>query len=160
MKPSVEMSRMSSVGCFPIPENSRSSPRRPLTCLKVVNLDNRRIGIGRIRQFRPEQKLGHAHGLIEKNLFLVFVALPPFQNIFKRNHRRLKFEHGLQEERVFERRNRASSSVQEGLGRFLLTGRFLCQRIVANLNHGERNRRSGCLRIFQKPAQKNSSSFR
>ena len=66
---------------------------------KTRNLGTRRVRIRCGGQFRGEQQLRHAHGLVDENLFAIFVALPPFQDVFKSHHGGLEFEGRLEKKR-------------------------------------------------------------
>ena len=65
-------------------------------------------------QFCTEQELRNAHRLIDKNLFLFFLAFAPTQNRFDSNNGRLKFQNALQQQRAFNRGRRIfAASIHE-----------------------------------------------
>src|SRR5256714_15578071 len=71
---------------------------------KTGDLSDRRVRVRARSQFPSQQQFWNTHGLIDKDLFLIFTALAPLQNRFDRNDRGLEFENTLQKQSRFKRR--------------------------------------------------------
>src|SRR5438067_12784525 len=95
--------------------------------------------------------------MIEKNLFLVFGLLAPFQEWLDCNHSRFEFENGLEKKRELERRDLASATARPGriARRRLIRLRFN-DRLFADFDYRQRHMITGCRGISQQPMEPKS----